>query len=358
MKYLPSNPPVGRCKYALWKSFLAAVAVVSVIYLITMNKKCIFTQTSTNLTSSNKEIRYFSNLNPQPHVVPRLNEKDYSRLINLTNFKFIVPNSCSNDNVFLAVIVTSAPKNLEARNTIRSTWGKNDEQVKTFFMLGAVDDADVQETIFKEHLQYHDIVQGNFFDSYFNLTYKTVMALKFITYHCTNATYILKTDDDVFVNMPLLKNFLINDLSPFGAVNCLLCHKMENMPILRGSSKWAVKEEEFLGKIYPTYCNGPYSILSPDVVFKLYQESQRQKYFYIEDVFLYGVVAGKFPEIQHTDIKNYTLWDLFAPGAYKTVRTQRNFLFGFLGMKPENLKEFWEFVKGRPVTRSLYDSVV
>lgn len=43
-----------------------------------------------------------------------------------------------------------------------------------------------------------------FQDSYHNLTLKTVMGLKWMSIFCPHAKFILKTDDDIYVNVPLL----------------------------------------------------------------------------------------------------------------------------------------------------------
>lgn len=41
-------------------------------------------------------------------------------------------------------------------------------------------------------------------DSYFNLTLKTVMGLKWKAMFCPQAKIWMKTDDDIFVNLPYL----------------------------------------------------------------------------------------------------------------------------------------------------------
>jgi len=47
---------------------------------------------------------------------------------------------------------------------------------------------------------YNDIVQENFQDSYRYLTFKGIMAMKWITEYCNHTEYILKTDDDIITN--------------------------------------------------------------------------------------------------------------------------------------------------------------
>ncbi|CAA9994639.1 unnamed protein product, partial [Nesidiocoris tenuis] len=59
------------------------------------------------------------------------------------------------------------------------------------------------------------------------------MALKWATYHCPSARYLLKTDDDVFVNAPKLEKFLRNELSPFGARRLILCDVLKNSIVRR-----------------------------------------------------------------------------------------------------------------------------
>jgi uncharacterized protein YdhG (YjbR/CyaY superfamily) len=58
-----------------------------------------------------------------------------------------------------------------------------------------------QETIVTEHAEHGDILQQDFVDSYANLTIKTVFMLKWLTSNeCSTAKFIMKLDDDAFVN--------------------------------------------------------------------------------------------------------------------------------------------------------------
>lgn len=66
----------------------------------------------------------------------------------------------------------------------------------------------LQESLESENDQYHDIVQGSFRDAYRNMTYKHVMSLKWALYFCPRVRYVLKTDDDIFVNTPVLTRAL------------------------------------------------------------------------------------------------------------------------------------------------------
>ncbi|KAK4877213.1 hypothetical protein RN001_009719 [Aquatica leii] len=188
---------------------------------------------------------------------------------------------------------SNAPENYNRRKSIRETWGNKQAQIEVLFMLGSVTDSKVQRELEEENKKYQDIVQGAFIDNYRNLTYKHVMVLKYAIYHCPQAKYILKTDDDVFVNMPTMLNFLTLELSPHGAKNFLLCPKQEYSPVMRSNSKWVVSVSEYAEPYYPPYCLGIVIMYSPDVVFSLYQELQKSKYFWIDDVLVTGIARKK-----------------------------------------------------------------
>lgn len=66
----------------------------------------------------------------------------------------------------------------------------------------------LQVSLESENDQYHDILQGSFKDTYRNMTYKHIMALKWVLYYCPGVRYVLKSDDDTFVNTPVLMRAL------------------------------------------------------------------------------------------------------------------------------------------------------
>jgi len=60
-----------------------------------------------------------------------------------------------------------------------------------------------------EFSQHRDLVQGNFTDSYKNMTLKAVLGLRWMSEYCSHAPFAVKTDDDTFLNIfeivPLMK---------------------------------------------------------------------------------------------------------------------------------------------------------
>ncbi|XP_044252424.1 beta-1,3-galactosyltransferase 5 isoform X2 [Tribolium madens] len=298
---------------------------------------------------------YTTNTTGYSYPLQTLPHDDYHRLINLKNFTFtIFNNPCNESNPTLLILVHSNPKNFEKRKIVRETWGKNTPQVKVLFIIGLVKIRRLKMQLQKENEEFGDLIQGSFYDAYRNMTYKHVMVLKYAIYHCPQAKYILKTDDDVFVNMPLMLNFLNLDLSPFGGSRMIFCTLRKNSPAMRSwRSKWRVSFKEYPDKVYPPYCPGWAIIYSPDVVFELYREAQKTDYFWIDDVHITGTLVAKI-HLSHVNIDSLVLDRKEQTDAlHQPSRCNRTFLYGAPNMNNREIKALWECVKTREVHVSL-----
>jgi hypothetical protein len=128
--------------------------------------------------------------NVQPYYLNELAINDTSTLINIKNFKFLINhNTCKKKQPFLLMLIHSAPANLKKRNVIRETWGQHTPTIETFFLVGYSEQYKLD--LIKENTLYKDLIQGNFMDTYRNVTYKHIMALKWVTYHCSSKFFIL-----------------------------------------------------------------------------------------------------------------------------------------------------------------------
>ena len=90
-----------------------------------------------------------------------------------------------------------------------------------------------------ESNKYGDIIEERFVDSYNNLTLKSIVMLKLVSNYCANSTkYLLKIDDDMFVNMHLIVKMLMGRNSTTDLlIGKLICGAR---PIKDTSSKWLV----------------------------------------------------------------------------------------------------------------------
>lgn len=278
-----------------------------------------------------------------------LPKNDYLQLINLTDFTFeVLNNVCSNTTVFLLILVHSSPRNFRKRKTIRDTWGQNREGVRVVFMVGSVADINLQKTLLQENKDHSDLIQGSFLDAYRNMTYKHVMSLKYAVYHCSQAKYVLKTDDDIFVNMPTMLGFLNYGLSPNGADNLMLCVLIRNAMVLRSyRSKWRVSFKEYPYREYPPYCIGWAILYSPDVVFALYKAAQVNSYFWIDDVHVTGILADK-EHIVQTDVSPLVMPNREV-GKFLQSETKdpKQFLYGGPNLVESEIRALWRFVQKR-----------
>ena len=66
---------------------------------------------------------------------------------------------------------------------------------------GATPSQSLQENITKENEEHHDIVQGDFLDTYRNLSYKNIMGKLWVSQFCEQAKFVVKTDDDQYVDL-------------------------------------------------------------------------------------------------------------------------------------------------------------
>ena len=115
----------------------------------------------------------------------------------------------------LVIMVTSHVKDVRVRKEIRQTWADvpevNSGQVRVVHLLGTITEngGTTQSLIEHEAEDYDDIVQGAFKETYKNLTTKTLMGLQWASNQCGSSfKYFMKTDSDVYVNLPKLAEHL------------------------------------------------------------------------------------------------------------------------------------------------------
>ena len=119
-------------------------------------------------------------------------------------------NICAgNHSIHLVMLITSSEGHMDRRKAIRSTWA-NPERMKPYvirrvFLFGR-QSMRLQAELENENLLYGDILQGDFEDTYRNLTLKTIMGYTWFRQNCPQAELLMKTDDDMFINtIPLLR---------------------------------------------------------------------------------------------------------------------------------------------------------
>ncbi|XP_034942398.1 beta-1,3-galactosyltransferase 5-like [Chelonus insularis] len=252
--------------------------------------------TSNNLSINNSTIvQHESKLISDNSTVSLNIHNDTTRAIYQGGYDVAIPEKCpsSGKDMNLVIIVMSAPTHIEARTAIRQTWGHFGQRtdVSIVFMLGATTDMKLNKLLQYEQKLYADIIRGQFIDSYSNLTLKTVSALEWINTYCSHAKFILKTDDDMFINVPRLLSFIKKHEKDTNVIFGRLARKWR--PIRNKKSKYYVSQEQFEQKTFPDFTTGPAYLLSKDVTAKLYGAALDETYLKLEDVFITGIIAHK-----------------------------------------------------------------
>lgn len=196
------------------------------------------------------------------HLLREISLKHTNELINLYNFNYIRnPPICSiMEDVLSIIVVTSSPLRYEFRKTIRKTWGQQNKDFKIVFVIGDSNDQGMRKLIKLEHEIYGDIIQGNFNDTVRNETYKHIMALKWASFYCPTAKFIVKANDDTVINIDELKNVLLDRFLDNHDGDLIACRLNKDLLVKRSKLHiFYVSEKEYARKYYPPSCSGKYN---------------------------------------------------------------------------------------------------
>ncbi len=228
------------------------------------------------------------------------------------DFKFVFPQISpkveTTPNIFMMVLVNSGANGdqyRKRREAIRQTWGNQsnceqrkaleDERLKNLrwllvFVVGkAGPGTNNDELNMAEARQHNDMLIGNITDNYINNVIKFYMgqvwASKF------DVKYTLKTDDDVYVRMPRVLEYLVNAKFPrpfYGGRTYPIT------PVYRVIGfKWTVSWKYFGEVNYPKYNAGAYFILSTDLLDRLFNYVYIRKPFHTDDAYV-GIAMRDF----------------------------------------------------------------
>ena len=186
-------------------------------------------------------------------------------------------------------------RRMQQRRTCANTNLFVDRRTKVIFLIGSVRSHVLQNAIDDEFNAYRDIVQGDFIDAYTNLTLKAIMGLYFVSTYCSHVPYCIKADDDALVNIFAIMNMI--SMEEYNE-RFIACYNLDHQPILRSKNrncmKWCVPAEYFPGEsTYTPYCTGLGYVTSTSLVTTLYELSKREPYFWIDDVFVTGLLLRK-----------------------------------------------------------------
>ncbi|XP_074593188.1 uncharacterized protein LOC141848920 [Brevipalpus obovatus] len=306
-------------------------------------------------------------IDPQSTTIDRADE-----LLDLKNFTFLLNSSetCQTNNnnvpqsaINLLAFVHTSVDNFSRRQMIRQTWASRETQsdlnIRVIFLTGIpnFNQSIQQHNLLQESSQFGDIVQGNFVDSYRNLTYKHLMGFKWVLKFCRKANFVMKIDDDAFVDIYRVIHLLgktfsngnddqltFNHVFEFNGhhpdafvgpvyhdnhveksvhhqivqqqqqsksqrkgrlrkrpsvdqpTDVLACSMFPAGVKVKRYGKWKLSPNDYPFDNFPAYCSGIAYFASLDVIQDLYRASTHVRPFlWIDDLFITGILAAQFP---------------------------------------------------------------
>ncbi|KAG8141751.1 hypothetical protein E2320_006439 [Naja naja] len=228
---------------------------------------------------------YFSQAIPTTYMDTKvLRARERAQILDMSSMKtniskaFVIsnPEACSNQEIFLLVLIFSSPQNLSRRNAIRKTWANVTHNpgytTLVLFVLGKPSSATAQVEVIKESDQQQDLIQGIFLDTPENQTLKIKRAIEWTITYCPEARFILKVDEDMFANLQTLAEYLLNlRTHPKDIYLGRVIHpNAPNKEVHNGS---LTSLRKYPGWYYPDYCSATALVISQDVARKIYVTS-------------------------------------------------------------------------------------
>ncbi|XP_037033179.1 beta-1,3-galactosyltransferase 1-like [Bradysia coprophila] len=123
------------------------------------------------------------------------------------------------------------------------------------------------------------------------------MGYKWVGTFCPTAKFILKTNDDIYADIFQIIDVLLIEL--IMSEKTYSCANMGgNVPNRTPEYPWYIPKEVFPDDTYPYYCSGSAYLMRAQDASKIYSISNRTKFFWVDDVFVTGVMTKNIKVMQ------------------------------------------------------------
>ena len=171
-----------------------------------------------------------------------------------------------------------------------------------------------------EIIMHNDILVLDFVDTYKNLTIKSLSSFYF-TQLVYNTTWILKCDDDMFIN--IYKIITLIKVWFFRQERIMFGHCSSHIPVSRNrKDKYFVSKENYPNKTFPRYCFGTAYILSNKALQIILTSNKNIPLNSIEDASV-GILANIEKKVKIIDIKYWRIHDFKGNICPKTYTQHR-----------------------------------
>lgn len=276
---------------------------------------------------------------PHPQVV---NHFDYS-------YNLPPPSHICSGRPYVLILTNSGVDHWSRRSAIRASWGQVrlhpwwppdiplHVNISLGFVLGLSTNSTVQKVVEEESLLHRDIVQGTWIDNYKNMTYKSLLGLKFTADYCSHVPYLLKSDDDIFLHVP---NML--DITTVIGEHTVVGRVWSNAKVRR-DGKWSITLDEYPLDYFPPYEPGSAYIMTTDLALPMFNLSHYVPYIFIDDVYVTGIL-GKMLNIHH--FNNFSkLFPIYPNTLQKQCEIFSTDTVAFHNFSEWELASLWTFMK-------------
>ncbi|GAB6025848.1 hypothetical protein CHUAL_011828 [Chamberlinius hualienensis] len=229
-------------------------------------------------------------------------QQDPRLLGNLKNFQFLIDSAACNssNDVYMLIIIGSHPSHTALRDVLRKSIVRSSKSTyRIVFPFGLLQNVYDQQLLENESKQHGDIVQGNFIDSYHNVTLRDLMALRWAWQRCSQSTFIIRFDDDIAVDVAKVINVLNECCSTKPVfIGCFVV--WQQAPVAR-TGRYSLSEREHPENIYDDYCNGWMYTMTPQMAFLLDWASFHVQYYWMNDAYITGSLVH-YLGITHTQL--------------------------------------------------------
>ncbi|CAD5229664.1 unnamed protein product [Bursaphelenchus okinawaensis] len=199
---------------------------------------------------------------------------------------------CDNDNNTLMIVIKSAPDRELRREAYRVAFSKinlirRPWTVELFFVSGHYDN-NIDELV-RENDKHKDMIIGDFYDNYYNNTYKLMYTMKSAIEYCgSNVPFVISMDDDYVINLDNIVDYIQNATQ----TNDRLYSgwRMYGTPFRFRYNKFYISLSEYPYDIFPPFISGGLVFMSPQTVKEFYISMKYCKKLKFDDVYL-GVLA-------------------------------------------------------------------
>lgn len=187
---------------------------------------------------------------------------------------------CGNKKLIIGV--SMAPNNFLHRIIFRKIYEPFKNVAQFFFLMGLSRSDEDNEMIKEENSIYDDIVQYDFYASYFNLTIQLVHVLKYLATKCDNYDFYLHHVDDTYMNINKFIELYIHT-----SHNMIAARYSDNRVIKDKESIYYIPNEIVPDDIYPIHPSGPGYAVNSRIIPALYDATEHvNQTIWIDDAYV------------------------------------------------------------------------